>query len=90
MIPCSGLAAHFKWHFAPSSFAKRCCGADGIVRKYGDGPLSSPAPWVAIDNYRIKIDGCVGESFIRSYATLAKSTDEGDGILSWYGVTKQI
>ena len=48
------------------------------------------APWVAIDNYRIKIDGCVGESFIRSYATLAKSTDEGDGILSWYGVTKQI
>ena len=48
------------------------------------------APWVSISNYRIKIDGCVGESFIRSYATLAKSTDEGDGILSWYGLTNPI
>ena len=48
------------------------------------------APWVQIDNFRIKIDGCVGQSFIRSYATLAKSTDEGDGILSWYGVTKTV
>ncbi|MGV1089560.1 MAG: MspA family porin, partial [Mycobacterium sp.] len=48
------------------------------------------APWVSIDKLRIKIDGCVGESFIRSFATLAKSTDEGDGIISWYGVTKQV
>ena len=48
------------------------------------------APWVSIDNFRIKIDGCVGQSFIRSYATLAKSTDDGDGILSWYGVTKTV
>ena len=48
------------------------------------------APWVSIDNFRIKIDGCVGQSFIRSYATLAKSTDDGDGILSWYGITKTV
>ena len=48
------------------------------------------APWVGIHNFKIKIDGCVGESFIRSYATLAKSTDDGDGILSWYGVTKNV
>ncbi len=48
------------------------------------------APWVQIDNFRIKIDGCVGQSFIRSYATLAKSTDDGDGILSWYGTTKTV
>ena len=48
------------------------------------------APWVGIHDFRIKIDGCVGESFIRSYATLAKSTDDGDGIISWYGVTKNI
>lgn len=27
----------------------------------------SAAPWVSISNFRIKIDGCVGESFIRSY-----------------------
>jgi len=48
------------------------------------------APWVSISNFHVKIDGCVGESFIRSYATLSKSTDEGDAILSWYGVTKKI
>ena len=48
------------------------------------------APWVGIHKFRIKIDGCVGESFIRSYATLAKSTDDGDGILSWYGITKNV
>jgi len=48
------------------------------------------APWVGIHKFRIKIDGCVGESFIRSYATLAKSNDDGDGILSWYGVTKNV
>ena len=47
-------------------------------------------PWVSISNFRVKIDGCVGESFIRSYATLMKSTDEGDAILSWYGVTKKV
>lgn len=48
------------------------------------------SPWVAISDYRIKIDGCVGQSFIRSFATLTKSTDEGDAILSWYGVTKTV
>jgi len=39
------------------------------------------APWVGIHKFRIKIDGCVGESFIRSYATLAKTDENGDGIL---------
>jgi hypothetical protein len=48
------------------------------------------APWVSISGFRIKIDGCVGESFIRSYAYLTKSTDQGDAILSWYGVTKKV
>lgn len=48
------------------------------------------APWVSIHNFRIKIDGCVGQSFIRSYATLAKTSDDGDSILSWYGVTKTV
>ena len=47
-------------------------------------------PWVSISNYRVKIDGCVGESFIRSYATLTKSTELGDAILSWWGVTKAV
>lgn len=50
----------------------------------------SDEPWVSITGFRVKIDGCVGESFIRSYATLAKSTKSGDAILSWYGTTKAV
>ncbi len=52
--------------------------------------FESTEPWVAITGFRIKIDGCVGESFIRSYAILTKSDDAGDAILSWYGTTKAV
>jgi hypothetical protein len=52
--------------------------------------FESAAPWVSISGFRIKIDGCVGESFVRSYAILAKSDKAGDAILSWYGVTKAV
>ena len=47
-------------------------------------------PWVMITGFHIKIDGCVGQSFIRSYAILTRSTDESDAILAYYGVTKVI
>ncbi len=47
-------------------------------------------PWVWVSHQRIKIDGCVGESFIRSFAVLSKSSDEGDAIAAWYGATKQV
>lgn len=47
-------------------------------------------PWVQITGFRVKIDGCVGESFIRSYAFLTRSTDVSDAILGYYGVTKQV
>lgn len=48
------------------------------------------SPWVSISNFRVKIDGCVGQSFIRSYAILTKSTSESDAVLSWYGTTKAV
>ena len=38
-------------------------------------------PWVQITGFRIKIDGCVGESFIRSYAFLTRSTKVSDAIV---------
>lgn len=47
-------------------------------------------PWVMVSNFRVKIDGCVGESFIRSYAYLTRSTDMSEAIVAWYGVTKHI
>jgi MspA len=47
-------------------------------------------PWIMISNFHVKIDGCVGQSFIRSYATLTRQTTESDAVLSWVGVTKAV
>ncbi|MCG7608845.1 MULTISPECIES: MspA family porin [Mycobacterium] len=47
-------------------------------------------PWVMISNFRVKIDGCVGQSFIRSYAVLTRSTDQSEAVLAWYGTTKVV
>jgi hypothetical protein len=47
-------------------------------------------PWILVDGFHIKIDGCVGESFIRSYAFLTRSTDESDAVTAWYGTTKKV
>jgi hypothetical protein len=51
---------------------------------------ASSDPWVWVSHQRIKIDGCVGQSFIRSFALLSKATAEGDEIASWYGATKMV
>lgn len=47
-------------------------------------------PWVMISNFHVKIDGCVGESFIRSYAFLSRSTKMSDAIVAYYGETKVV
>ncbi|OBA59545.1 MspA protein [Mycobacterium sp. 1100029.7] len=47
-------------------------------------------PWVMISNFHVKIDGCVGQSFIRSYATLTRVTDQSDVVLSYVGVTTAV
>jgi MspA len=47
-------------------------------------------PWVMVSNFHIKIDGCVGQSFIRSYAFLTRSTKMSDAILAYYGETKVV
>jgi hypothetical protein len=57
-----------------------------VVKKEFKGP----DPWVMISNFHVKIDGCVGQSFIRSYATLTRVTDQSDVVLSYVGVTKTV
>jgi len=47
-------------------------------------------PWIMVDGFHIKIDGCVGESFIRSYAFLTRSTEMSDAVAAWYGMTKKV
>ena len=45
---------------------------------------------VNIHGYRIKVDGCAGQSFIRSYATFTSSTDNTDDVVTYIGVTRAI
>jgi hypothetical protein len=52
--------------------------------------FKGPDPWVMISGFHVKIDGCVGQSFIRSYATLTRQTDQSDVVLSYVGVTKAV
>lgn len=52
--------------------------------------FKSAAPWIMISNFHVKIDGCVGQSFIRSYATLTRQTDQSDVVLSYVGVTTTV
>jgi hypothetical protein len=45
---------------------------------------------VTLKDTHIKVDGCVGQSFLRSYATLTISTDDTDDVDAYYGVTKAV
>ncbi|MCX2931537.1 MspA family porin [Mycobacterium sp. CVI_P3] len=45
---------------------------------------------VSITGFRVKIDGCAGQSFIRSYATFTSSTDNTDDVVTYLGVTKAV
>ena len=47
-------------------------------------------PRISITGFRIKIDGCAGQSFIRSYATMTSSTDNTDDVVTYLGVTKVV
>jgi hypothetical protein len=47
-------------------------------------------PWVSVSGFHVKIDGCVGESFIRSYAVLTHSTDQSDAIQGYYGTARNV
>jgi MspA protein len=45
---------------------------------------------VSIAGVHIKIDGCVGQSFLRSYATLTSSTENTDDVVSYLGTTMAV
>ncbi|HOB48389.1 MAG TPA: MspA family porin [Mycobacterium sp.] len=45
---------------------------------------------VSVTGYRISIDGCAGQSFIRSYATLTSSTDDTADMVTYLGVTRAV
>ena len=45
---------------------------------------------VTIKDTHVKVDGCVGQSFLRSYATLTSSTTDTDDVVAYYGTTKSV
>ena len=45
---------------------------------------------VTLKDTHIKVDGCVGQSFLRSYATLTSATTDTDDVVAYYGVTKAV
>ncbi|MCA4727038.1 MspA family porin [Mycolicibacterium fortuitum] len=45
---------------------------------------------VTLKDVHIKIDGCVGQSFLRSYAKLTSATTGTQDIVAYYGVTKTV
>jgi MspA len=47
-------------------------------------------PWVSVSGFHVKVDSCVGESFIRSYAVLTHSKDQSDSIQGYYGTTRKV
>lgn len=52
--------------------------------------FSGQATRVTLKDVHITIDGCVGQSFLRSYAILTSSTTDTDDIVAYYGVTKAV
>ncbi|MFV8178854.1 MspA family porin [Mycobacteroides chelonae] len=45
---------------------------------------------VTLKDVHIKIDGCVGQSFLRSYAVLTSKGSGTEDIVGYYGVTKTV
>ena len=45
---------------------------------------------VSITGLRIRIDGCAGQSFIRSFATFTGSTDDNADVVTYIGVTRAV
>lgn len=64
-------------------------GAVNIV-PVGKKSFKGTTSHVNITGYRIKIDGCAGQSFIRSFATFTSSTDNTDDVVTYIGVTRAV
>jgi hypothetical protein len=57
-----------------------------VTRKEFEGDWAR----VSISAMRIWIDGCAGQSFIRSFATFSSSTDDNADVVTYLGVTKAV
>lgn len=45
---------------------------------------------VSITGLRVRVDGCAGQSFIRSFATFTSSSDDNAAVVTYLGVTRAV
>jgi hypothetical protein len=98
LIGQAGVSAGAALVAIPTSFSVPLSGTIEIHPKPGtvstvtvDKKTFKAAPVrVTLKDTHIKVDGCVGQSFIRSYATLTSSTTDTDDVVAYYGVTKAV
>ena len=45
---------------------------------------------VSITGMRIRVDGCSGQSFIRSFATFTSSSDDNAAVVTYLGATRAV
>jgi hypothetical protein len=53
-------------------------------------PFKGKDTQITVKDIHVKLDGCVGQSFLRSYAVLTSSSDTTDDIATYYGATKVV
>lgn len=56
----------------------------------GRSTFTEQSSRVSVTGYRISIDGCAGQSFIRSYATLTSTTADTADVVTYVGVTRAV
>lgn len=57
-----------------------------VTKKSFDGDWAR----VSITGLRIRVDGCAGQSFIRSFATFTSSTSDDANVVTYLGVTRAV
>ncbi len=57
-----------------------------VTRKEFEGDWAR----VSITGLRIRVDGCHGQAFIRSFATFTSSTDDNAAVVTYLGVTRAV
>lgn len=57
-----------------------------VTRKSFEGDWAR----VSITGMRIRVDGCAGQSFIRSFATFTSSSDDNAAVVTYLGVTRAV
>ena len=64
----------------------------GRVNSYSVTRKEYRGDWarVSISGMRIRVDGCAGQSFIRSFATFTSSTADNSDVVTYIGVTRAV